>query len=244
MKHAIRASLAGAALIATTLSAQAADMRAPIYKAAPVPAPLAAWTGCYVGGNIGGGWASKSFKDATISTDFGGQTVSGFLGGGQIGCDFQTGLLVFGIQGLYDWTGARSSNVWPAGGSVNTTNIRWFSTLTGRIGFAQTGSMLLYAKGGAAWVGDDHSIQNAAGTVLWNGNTNRSGWTAGLGLEWSFAPNWSAFAEYGYLGFGTRTVNFTPVVPGATFPVSIQQNVNLFLVGINYRFGAPLGTRY
>ena len=58
-------------------------------------------------------------------------------------------------------------------------------------------------------------------------------------MEWAFAGNWSAFAEYNYFDFGTPGVTFTSAADGVTtFPINIRQNINSFMVGINYRFGA------
>ena len=64
-------------------------------------------------------------------------------------------------------------------------------------------------------------------------------WTAGGGVEWAFAGNWTAFAEYNYFDFGTPGVTFTSAADGVTtFPINIRQNINSFMVGVNYRFGA------
>jgi len=65
-----------------------------------------------------------------------------------------------------------------------------------------------------------------------------SGWTVGVVVEWSFAGNWSAFAEYNYLGFGTPGVTFTSIVGGPTLPINIKENINSFMVGVNYRFNS------
>src|SRR5262249_26695159 len=72
-----------------------------------------------------------------------------------------------------------------------------------------------------------------------NGSATPSGWTAGLGLEWAFfGGNFTAFAEYDYASFGTTRVNYTVATPpGLTFPLDVKQSVNLFLFGVNYRFG-------
>ncbi len=65
----------------------------------------------------------------------------------------------------------------------------------------------------------------------------RSGWTAGGGFEQAFAGGWSWFAEYNYLNFGTNTVTFaTNTVPSATFPIDVQQDMHMIVVGVNYRF--------
>src|SRR6476646_2127690 len=102
-----------------TGSAIAADLgaRAPIpYQPPPPPVPIFSWNGCYIGGNIGGGWASKSSNDITgavtgvIGADLGSHTASGFIGGGQIGCDYQAGVWVVGVQGMFDGSGMQGSN--------------------------------------------------------------------------------------------------------------------------------------
>jgi outer membrane immunogenic protein len=234
------------------------DLTREIIYTPPPPAPVALynWSACYIGGNLGGVWASKTFNDPTgaatgaAGTSLGSHTASGGGGGGQVGCDYQAGWAVIGFQGLFELVSATKNNTWPSASAttlvpgsapglfVNTTSIHWFSALTARIGFVPTPRVLVYAKGGGAWVGDDHSIQSpGGGAILFTGNTTRSGWTAGVGVEWGFAANWSVFAEYDYAGFGTRTVQFAPLAGAAALPINIQQNVSMFLVGLNVRFG-------
>src|SRR5712691_7615962 len=90
--------------------AWAADMprKAPVAPPAAAPAALAAtWTGCYVGGNIGGGWALKDWANPSSNPenpgDRGTAALGGFVGGGQMGCDYQfSGSWVIGIQGMFD----------------------------------------------------------------------------------------------------------------------------------------------
>jgi outer membrane immunogenic protein len=76
------------------------------------------------------------------------------------------------------------------------------------------------------------------GITVASAGTTPSGWTAGGGVEWAFAGNWSAFAEYNYLDFDTPGVAFTSSAASTAFPINIQQNINSFMVGLNYRFGA------
>jgi outer membrane immunogenic protein len=242
---AVRTTLATAALVTTTLTATAADLRPAPYQAppAPPPPPIYSWSGCYVGGNIGGGWASKSVNDVAgfvtgvPSADLGSHTASGVIGGGQIGCDYQAGIWVFGVQGMFEGSGMEGSNTQPSGLLVNNTTIPWLATVTGRVGVTVAPTVLLYAKGGGAWVRDEYSL-TAGGVTVANADTTQSGWTVGGGLEWVFGRNWSAFAEYNYLDFGTPGVTFTSAAGGTTFPINIKQNINSFMVGVNYRFGA------
>ena len=103
------------------------------------------------------------------------------------------------------------------------------------------GPWLFYGKAGGGWVGnDDFTINNlTTGTSITasNNNTN-SGWLVGAGIEWAFAPNWSAKIEYNYIGLGDRTF----VVPGAVpllagDTITSNHNIQLIKVGFNWRFG-------
>ena len=242
-----RLTLAAATLAALAGSATAADLgaRAPApYQPPSPPPPPFSWTGCYIGGNVGGGWASHSSNDVTgavtgvIGADLGSHTASGFIGGGQIGCDYQAGVWVFGVQGMFDGSGMQGSNTDAAGLFVVNSNIPWLATVTGRVGVTAAPTVLVYAKGGGAWVRDNYTITAVPGIAFGNASSTPSGWTVGGGVEWAFAGNWTAFAEYNYLDFGTPGVNFTPAGGAATFPINIKQNINSLMVGINYRFGA------
>ncbi len=212
--------------------AAAADMPAP-----PPVVPAYTWSGCYAGIHAGGEWTSQSFRNSTTLADYGGNKASGGAAGGQLGCDYQMGVLVLGVQGMIDATNARSDNSLPASTNVITTKVDWLTTFTGRIGVTATPAALLYAKGGAAWINDVHGIRNPAGTTLLNGQAIRSGWTAGVGLEWGFGRNLSVFVEYDYADFGARGVTLTPPGGGANLSIGVAQNVNMFLVGGNVRFG-------
>src|ERR1700730_7990862 len=100
MKKILVAGVATAALCST--SAFAADM--PV-KAAPMAAPAAfSWTGCYLGGNVGGAWGRDSDWEFELGGTGGHPKYSGAIGGGQIGCDYQNGPWVVGLAGMFDWS--------------------------------------------------------------------------------------------------------------------------------------------
>ena len=105
--------LAGATMFSG--AAMAADLSRPVYKAPPAGAlPVTYdWTGFYVGGHIGYGWADKSWQDlvgfGTVS-----HKADGFLGGGQAGFNYQTGMFVLGVEGDVSWADIKGgSNLGP-----------------------------------------------------------------------------------------------------------------------------------
>jgi outer membrane immunogenic protein len=244
--HTKFASLLTVALsLGAAQAASAADMpvKAPVYKTAP--SPIVSWTGCYLGGNIGYGWAPTTWNDAGV--EFASHTAGGVVGGGQIGCDYQTGHWVFGIQGMFDGTGMEGDSHKVIGAPPGNpdifdhTRLSWIATLSGRIGYAVQPITLLYVKGGVAWVRDKHEecCLSSFNTVDDGfANVTRTGWTVGIGLEHMFRPDWSAFAEYNFIGLGTDAITFTPISPATSPSVyDIHQDVHTILVGVNYRFG-------
>jgi hypothetical protein len=106
------------------------------------------------------------------------------IGGGQVGCDYQAGAWVFGVQGMFDGSGMEGSNTDPSGLFAINSQIRSFATVTGRVGYAAAPTVLVYAKGGGAWMRDDYTLTDVTGATLANASTNPSGWTVGGGVEW------------------------------------------------------------
>ena len=149
-------------------SAGAADVSVlGLYQPPPVR-PLYSWTGCYIGVNMGGGAAPKSSVDtigtfAPPGTSLGDMTARGVAGGGQLGCDYQVGSFVFGLQGLLDLSGMKGSNVLPTTILVNNSFVQTFATVTGRIGYTVLPTLLVYAKAGGAFVHDLYNIATPDG---------------------------------------------------------------------------------
>ena len=231
--------LAAATIGLAASQASAADLprKAPAYM--PPPPPPMTWTGCYIGGNIGGafGDASLSGPGGTVSTDG-----SGFAGGGQIGCDYQfSGGWVVGIRNMFDGTSNKRSGTiagGPLAGDVVNFNNQWFDTLTARLGYAFQPAWLLYLQGGGALAHTSTNI-TAGGVQIAQTSHTGSGWTIGGGVEWMFAPHWSAFLEGNYMDFGSRdgtafTAVGTTCAPGCAF--SAKATETSVLIGVNYRF--------
>ena len=229
-------ALAGAALLST--GAMAADLRAPVYKAPPAGVlPVAYdWTGFYIGGHIGYGWAQNNWTDSfgLVST---GNDANGILGGGQVGYNYQIGQFVLGVEG--DFSAAGISGGTTALSSNFNTNVDWTSTVTGRLGMAFD-RWLVYGKGGVAWGRSRYSTNFYTFPGAVEVSDTRVGWTAGAGVEYAFAPQWTARLEYDYLDFGNKSVSFAP-----GFSTNIDQQVHQVKFGVNYKFGAnPIMARY
>jgi outer membrane immunogenic protein len=250
MSKVFLAGLAVAALAAGAMPAAAADLSTwPIYKAPTITPSYYNWSGFYVGGHIGGGWADKDWTQ-TFPGGLAGNSASfradGLIGGGQIGYNWQSGNWVFGLEADASWSGQSGSGVQnPLTAWTSTTDINWFGTVTGRVGYAWD-RVLVYGKGGVAWANEDHS-QTFGGVLVSSTSSTPTGWTIGLGLEYAFGNNWSAKVEYNYLDLGNKNINFvnaTPVQPSNSF--DIDQKMHVVKFGVNYRFdwGAPITARY
>jgi len=235
----LRSSIAAAsALLAISIGANAADM--PVRPAPPPPQvympPPFTWTGFYLGGNFGGAWASTTLTDNLTGAGVTGN-LGGWLGGGQLGFNYQVGSFVWGAEGTFDWSSLKSTTggIITAAGPVLqvAANTQWVTTFAGRFGFAADRA-LFYGKAGAGWVGNNATVTNlATGASASSSNTN-NGWLLGGGVEYAFSPNWTAKVEYNYLGLRGWTAA-APV--GVVDTVNVKRQLNTVMAGINYKFG-------
>jgi|ERR1017187_474120 outer membrane immunogenic protein len=248
MRKNLLASVAFAAICGTPALAADLPIKAPAYKASP-PAALYNWTGCYIGGNAGGGWGHKTFTDLATTPGVSGlipasspeANTSGGVVGGQAGCNYQfASNWVVGIEGAGSWANIKgSSDPFFGGKAVFNAQTNWIAATTGRLGYTQD-RWLIYAKGGAAWAGDKYQVPlTFAGRPFdFQGSETRSGWTLGGGIEWAFWQNWSAKIEYAYYDFGTRSIGLVDSTGNVTLPdpSNISQRIQTVTVGINYHF--------
>jgi opacity protein-like surface antigen/outer membrane receptor protein involved in Fe transport len=198
------------------------------------------WAGAYVGANFGGAFSAGEHVLTPIGTDR--TNPSGALGGLQFGYNYLVApTWLVGIEAELDWTSAQGKTnfVDPAGtASLSiTSDHNWYDTLSGRIGYVM-GPLMLYAKGGAAWVNADYRMEvNSGLDGLTLTNTTRPGWIAGGGLEYMLGSRWSAKLEYDHLDFGSKTLAFAnPFGNGVTFKTA----VNEVKAGVNYHFDGLL----
>lgn len=252
-----RFALALVASVALIGSAAAADMPVKMPVKAPIIIPMYNWTGFYVGLNAGGSWGRQENDLVTVpggavlfaNTDH----LNGFIGGGQIGYNWQTGHWVFGVEADFQGSGQKADGSFVlAGGGANCINLcpagltttytdklDWFGTVRGRVGYAMgaTGNWLPYVTGGWAYGHGAISGTTVSGAVVtpFSASQDYNGWTLGGGVEWAFADHWSVKGEYLYIDFGNG-----PTVPvnaaGTLAIVSGRMSDNIARLGINYKF--------
>jgi outer membrane immunogenic protein len=252
--------LSGIAFTALTIApAMAADMpsKAPAYL--PPPA-VYNWTGFYVGLNGGYSWGRTSVDYAQGAGVLGNPPNPGgvfaasynfhpdsFIGGGQIGYNFQTGNFVYGIEADIQWRDGDDSvsQVFNTFGDrfTLTGTQGWLGTVRGRLGYAMN-NWLIYATGGLAVGRVEHELFQAsnapAGSRFLSESDTAIGWTVGAGVEWGFAPHWSLGVEYLYVDLGSRTLNLpaqtiNTLAYGAT-SVEFDDRSHIARAKVNYRF--------
>ncbi|QWG14947.1 outer membrane beta-barrel protein [Bradyrhizobium sediminis] len=278
------------AAVAAIPAASAADLAPRYTKAPPVVVAVYDWTGFYIGGNLGYSWG----RERTDGTQSGTQNVSvfrtagpvlessvttalsapltgranmdGFIGGGQIGYNWQRSRWLFGLEADFQGSDERATAGvctiagCPLGSAVFTANYKldWFGTVRGRAGFLATDRVLLYATGGLAYghlSADDPLVSFGWGST-------RAGWTVGAGVEAAINSNWSVKLEYLYMDlgdFGGNSASATVVTNALNTPtqgfntvttttlasaVNTRFTDNIVRVGVNYRFGGPVVAKY
>ncbi len=215
---------AGAVLI-TPVAAAAADMRPPIYKGVPPSVmPFYNWTGLYAGLFVGYGTGTSTWEAIGVESK-----PKGWLAGGTLGYNWQTGSVVWGLEGDIAWTDVKGSTANVACGVVSTceTSNRWLSTVRGRLGYAFD-RFMPYLTGGVAY-GDVRSSIAPAGIST---STTQWGWTAGLGLEYAMLGNWTTKVEYLFVDLGSFDPGFAAPIVG-----NIDFKEQIIRVGLNYKFG-------
>ena len=201
-------------VVSLTNAVAAADLAV---KAPPMMVAPFTWTGFYAGAHGGYGWSTSQGLDA-----------KGGFGGAQIGYNYQTGSFVLGIEG--DIAASDISQ------TVNGTTVLGIpftaaftndtlASLRGRAGIAYN-TWLFYGTAGGGWGHDKISVNT--GGLPFSNDAWRSGWSAGAGIEWAVAPNWSTKLEYLHYGLGSTNF-FGTLPPGKT-------DIDTVKIGINYLF--------
>ena len=226
MKRILLATVAFAALGSVT-SASAADLAPrPYTKAPPMVAAVYDWTGFYIGASGGYAWGRTRWQYALapgVNTNH--DSDGGFVGG-QVGYNWQSGGWVFGLEGDAHWADISGATLCPNPVYTCDTDVRTLATLRARVGYA-AGPVLFYGTGGGAYADTRYSATTPGGPNFAY-NSDRWGYAAGAGIEWGFAPNWSAKVEYLYVDLANSNFVITGASNGYRF--------GLIRAGVNYRF--------
>ena len=226
-------------------TASAADL--PV-KASIAPPIQYSWTGCYVGGHVGGVVSQDTnVSSLGLSNDYGS---AGFVGGGQAGCNYQFAPnWVIGAEGRAAWTSLENRH----NGSVRfqTPSVTvpaqfhlandFLASATARLGYVYAEHWVFYARGGAAWTHEKVDIAFVLPVVNLftdpSATASRLGWTAGAGVEWAFAPRWSVNLEYNYYYFGQQGFLLTSTAPvNAVTLAGLKDTIHAATIGVNFHF--------
>ncbi len=181
--------------------------------------PSADWTGFYVGGHVGYGAGVMDLSASFIDANDEEQDVDGFLGGLQLGYNWQMDSVLLGLQTDLSLTSIASEE--DGGGEDDT--IDWLGSTTARIGIVAD-SFVPYLKGGVAYgSGTGHAAGDSDSKVQF-------GWTVGAGVEFALTDSISLFGEYDYYNFGETTYEFQ------VGDVDAQTDLHVVKAGLNFRF--------
>lgn len=247
MKKILLAGVAAAGLIASGAAAFAADL--PSRNVAPVaPAPVLpifTWTGFYAGVNAGYGWGEFSKAPGFDDPD-------GFVGGAQIGYNYQIGQFVLGAEADFNYINVNRRIAGTVvdhegdGGSVFAkATVNWYGTVRARLGFTPTERLLVYATGGLAYGQVKHrmSVADDIGEDSWAGRGNHTqwGWTLGAGLEYAITNNLTLRGEYLYVDLGDKNTRLgytgtDAALAGDTLTLKSDTQFSVVRAGLNYKF--------
>jgi outer membrane immunogenic protein len=231
------------ALLASVVSASAADL-APVAAepVAPVILPFS-WTGFYVGAHIGYAWGNENdtlsgapviIPPPTETLALDSFHVNGVIGGIHAGYNYQfenTGFVV-GLEGDVDASGLNGDDSIVTGDGTSRLSMHnnWQGSIRARLGYAFD-RFLVYATGGVAFADVKERWNLFDGTIIGSDNKTRTGWTVGGGVEYAFTDHWIGRAEIRYSDFGKS--NYT-VGGGARFKAGFDETAGI--LGISYKF--------
>jgi len=214
--------------------AQAADM--PIKAPRYVEPAAANWAGWYIGVHAGAAWQHTD-ADSTIGVESAFNSSfskTGFIGGGQIGYNWQHGNFVFGLEG--DISGLSGKHTGPVISSFEKaalqSQIRWLSTVRGRFGLA-VGDTMAYATAGVAIGGVKNSLLNLEGTgINYSSSKTKVGWTVGGGVEHMLNRNWTIGLEALFVELGKSSL----AIPAIDKTTRFSNQALIGRLKVNYKF--------
>ncbi len=269
-------SLGLAIVVVSSMATGAVAADLPSRKYAPVApvvvAPAFTWTGFYVGLNAGYGFGDSQIDKVALRNDAGpgyaawssddrtftqwnNKRNGSFVGGGQIGYNYQIDAMVIGLEvdiNYADLSSERSgTNRGAVAGDSQTivarSSVNWFGTVRPRIGALVNDRLLIFATGGLAFGGVEASgryTERWAGRADWNiggkRSSTRTGWTLGAGLEYAITDNVTLKGEYAYVDLGSKTYQFRENIRDKAniYYTSARDSASFHVIraGVNYRF--------
>lgn len=255
------AVLAGIGIASTAVAADLPARRG--FVPAPVTmAPAFMWTGFY--GGVNAGYNFNNNKASTIGTaGFVGLGAvvpgslrsgkDGFIGGAQIGYNYQMGSLVLGAEADLQYVDGKRSSSFTAAtggalGNLTTTagsELNYLGTVRARLGLVASDRLMIYATGGLAYGNPNNTaaVFGSGNGAIWGGESNstRFGYTVGAGAEYALTNNWTAKLEYLYYDLGNRTVTAGPLnaaatATGVSYQARFQNTGSIVRAGVNYKF--------
>jgi outer membrane immunogenic protein len=217
-------------------------------------APVATWTGFYVGAQLGYAWGTDQthidvpgFPFTFVGPDL---EASGAVGGVHAGFNYQYGQAVFGVEGDLELAniegnvGLKGSGNFPGYNITSSSNINAQGSIRGRLGFALLDRMMVYGTGGLAFA----NVENAYSAALPPGNVFgapaglstpsfseiRWGWTLGAGVEYAITSNITARVEYRYTNLSSYK-NVTSFLDAGSFSEQ-DPDFHTIRIGASYRF--------
>jgi outer membrane immunogenic protein len=196
------------------------------------------WTGFYVGAHLGYGRSDVDWADVSLTGEPVHNDARGFLGGGQLGYNWQAGNVVIGVEGTLSRTNIDDdyrSVVVPAAVAYST-DINWIGTVAGRLGFA-SGPALVYAKAGWATANVQLSGVQTAIPDAFSRDDRRNGWVVGAGFEYLFSRNLSFGVEYNFIDLGSASyAGFTRI--GLPYTIAdADVEIHTVTARLNFKFG-------
>ena len=232
----------------------AADIPVKAPAAKTVVATAYNWSGSYFGGHLGYGWAKTNVNDVdnysfssncppVCEFEFGSK---GLIGGVQAGYNWQSGTFVYGTELDFSFSGINHELTNPlcCGGTESfATDVKWFGTGRVRFGVAADRA-LAYLTGGVAVADFESRYNDPPSFAIASGP--KWGWTAGAGLEFASAANWTWRVEYLYIDLRTARGSFDGTPPRFDF----DNRIHVARLALNYKFAtgkypvAPVVTKY
>lgn len=229
-----RLLLAASVLALMSGASFAADLAPqPVEPVAPAYMPYS-WTGFYVGLNAGGAWNDSKWKSVPGVTLFPSFNTngSGFIYGAQAGYNYQFDQFVVGLEGDFSGSTVKGDGSCAGTPARCRTKQDWLASIRARAGYAFD-RLLIYGTGGVAFTQykNDETFPQA---VSW-GDSTRTGWTVGLGVEYAVTDHITAGVEWKYYDFGDKKENARNF-PFGPATIKFKETENTVIAKVNYKF--------